>query len=93
MTQFSANVSLAMTSGIQVDGKERLKWVVDYLMSRGHKEAKRLKRHDELWQNMSSKHPWIRMFEKFHIKSLEVRLRLAFDACNDCRADTLSARS
>ena len=49
VTQLSANGRLPMASGIRVDGKERLKFVVDHLMSRAHEEAKRLKTHDELW--------------------------------------------
>ena len=93
VTQFSANGRLPMASGIRVDGKERLKCVVDHLMSRAHEEAKRLKTHDELWKNKSSEHPWIRMFEKCQKNTLELLLRLAVDAYNDCRAETLSARS
>ena len=33
-----------MASGIRVDGKERLKIFVEYLISRAQEEAKRLKR-------------------------------------------------
>ena len=93
VTQFSANGRLPMASGIPFDGKERLKCVVDHLMSRAHEEAKRLKSHDELWKNMSSEHPWIRIFEKCQKNTLEFLLRLAVDAYNDCRAETLSASS
>ena len=91
--QFSANGRLPMASGIRVDGKERLKCVVDHLVSRAHEEAKRLKTHDELWKNKSSEHPWIRMFSKCQKNTLEFLLRLAVDTYNDCRAETLSARS
>ena len=62
VAQFSANGRLPMASGIRVDGRERLKCVVDHLVSRAHEEAKRLETHDELWKNKSSEHPWIRMF-------------------------------
>ena len=60
---------------------------------KGHEEAKRLKTHDELWKNKSSEHPWIRMFSKCQKNTLEFLLRLAVDTYNDCRAETLSARS
>ena len=49
VTQLSANSSLPMASGILADGKERLKFVKDHLISRAHEEAKRLNTHDELW--------------------------------------------
>jgi len=91
--QFSANGRLPMASGIRVDGRERLKCVVDHLVSRAHEEAKRLETHDELWKNKSSEHPWIRMFSKCQKNTLEFLLRLAVDTYNDCRAETLSARS
>ena len=60
---------------------------------RAHGEAKRLKAHDEMWKNKSSEHPWIRIFEKCQKNTFEFLLRLAVDAHNDCRAETLSARS
>ena len=77
----------------RVDGKERLKCVIDHLVSRAHEEAKRLKTHDELWKNKCSEHPWIRMFSKCQKNTLKFLLRLAVDTYNDCRAETLSARS
>ena len=40
MKQFSANGRLPMASGIRVDGKERLKCVVDHLVSRDTKKLK-----------------------------------------------------
>ena len=93
VTQLSANGRLPMASGIRVDGKEQFKCAFDHLMSRAHEEAKRLKTHDELWQNKSSEHPWIRMFEKCLKNTLEFLLRLTVDAYNDCRVETLGARS
>ena len=42
---------------------------------------------------MSTDHPWVRMIEKHKKETLEFLLRLAVDVYNDCRAETLSARS
>ena len=81
IVKFSVNGRLPVASGVRIDI-----WST-------HNESKRLKEHEDTWRSMSTDHPWVRMIEKHKKETLEFLLRLAVDVYNDCRAETLSARS
>ena len=48
---------------------------------------------DEAWNNTSDNHPWVKVMKKCKAETLEFILCLAVDAYNDCRVETVSARS
>ncbi len=77
--KFSVNERLLMAFGVRIDGKEKLKWIVDHLESPAHNESKRLKEHEDTWKSMSTDHPWVRMMERYKKETLEFLLRLAVD--------------
>ena len=56
VVKFSVNGRLPMASGVRIDGKEKLKWVIDHLESPSHNESKRLKEHEDTWRSMSIIH-------------------------------------
>ena len=92
MRRFANNARIPLASGIRVDGKDRLCWVVDHLLSPAHKEALHLKQLDEAWNNTSDSHLWVKVMKNCKAETLEFLLRLAVHAYNDCRVETLSAR-
>ena len=83
--KFANNGRIPLPCGVRVDGKDRLSNVVDHLFSPAHNEALRLKQLDELWNNSSDSHPWIKVRKKCKAETLEILLRLAVDVYNDCR--------
>ena len=89
----SPNNHLPIANGVRVDGKDRLKHVVDHLNSSAHDEAIRLKNCDQTWASKSDSHPWIKLFNKWHSEQLKFLVRIAVDAYNDSQVETLSARS
>ena len=78
---------------MRVDGKDRLKHVVDHLLSHAHEEAVRLNDCDRAWSDKSDRHPWIRAFKKWNDEKLQALVRIAIDAYNDTQFETVSARS
>ena len=92
MSATANNGRIPLASGIHVDGKDRLCWVVEYLLSPAHKEALSQEQLDEAWHNTSDSHPWVKLMKNCKAETLEFLLRLAVDAYNDCRVETLSAR-
>ena len=91
--KMSANNHLSIANGVRVDGKDRLKHVVDHLKSSAHEEAIRLENCDQAWASKSDSHPWIKLFNKWHSEQLKFLVRIAVDAYNDSQVETLSARS
>ena len=89
--RMSANNHLPIANGVRVDGKDRLKYVVDHLNSSAHEEAIRLQNCDQAWESKSDSHPWIKLFNKWHSEQLKFLVQIAVDAYNDSRV-TLSAR-
>ena len=57
--KMSANNHLPIANGVRVDGKDRLKHVVDHL---AYQEAMRLEYCDQAWTSKSDSHPWIELF-------------------------------
>ena len=80
VAKFSVNRRLLMASEVRIDGKEKLKWVIDHLESPSHNESKRLKEHEDTWRSISTDHPWARMIEK-HKKETGADL-----GCRNCLA-------
>ena len=91
MIKFTSNGQLPISAGIRVDGKDRLKNVIDHLESPVHAEAARLEEYEELWGTLSEKHPWARIMKKKRIETLQSLVRIAVNVYNDARAETLSA--
>ena len=83
---------MPVASGVCVDGKDRLRLIVDHLHSPAHKEALKLKQLDEAWRNSSDSHPWVKVIKQCKTQTLEFLLRMAVDVYNDCRVKTPSAR-
>ena len=54
--KFANNGQIPFARGICVDGKDRLRWVVDHLLLPAHKEALHLKQLDEAWNNTLGSH-------------------------------------
>jgi hypothetical protein len=91
--KMTSNCQLPIANGVRVDGKDRLKHVVDHLLSPAHEEAERLNDCDKTWCDKSDKHPWVRVFKKWNDEKLQGLVRIAIDAYNDSQVETLSARS
>lgn len=88
-----SNCQLPIANGVRVDGKDRLKHVVDHLLSHAHEEAVRLNDCDRAWNDKSDRHPWVRFFKKWNDEKLQALVRIAIDAYNDSQVETVSARS
>ena len=93
MRKINVNGRIPVASGVCVDGKDRLRLIVDHLLSPAHNEALRLKQLDKAWNNSSDSHPWVKVMKQCKTQTLEFLLRMAVDVYNDCRVETLSARS
>jgi len=91
--RFTVNGRIPVAQGIRVDGKDRLRLIVDHLCSAAHEEALRLKKLDDAWKDMSDAHPWVRIVKKCKAETLQLLLKLAVDVYNDCRVETVSAWS
>ena len=76
----SADNHLPIANGVLVDGKDRLKHVVDHLNSSAHEEAMRLESCDQAWASKSDNHSWIKLFNKLHSEQLKFLVRIAVDA-------------
>ncbi len=87
--KFCLNQSIPVASGVRVDGKDRLRLIVDHLLSPAHNEGLRLKQMDEAWNNSPTSHPWVMVMKKCKTQTLEFLLRMAVDVYNDCRVETL----
>ncbi|CAB3977527.1 E3 SUMO- ligase KIAA1586-like isoform X2, partial [Paramuricea clavata] len=59
--KMTSNCQLPIANGVRVDGKDRLKHVVDHLLSPAHEEAERLNDCDKTWCDKSDKHPWVQI--------------------------------
>ena len=88
--KLASNGRIPVAGGIRVDGKNRLKLIVDHLLSPAHEEELRLKQHDEMWSSNSDSHPWVKLMKKCTTETLEFLVRMAVDAYNDCQVETLS---
>ena len=86
-------LTIICPNGVRVDGKDRLKHVVNHLNSSAHEEAIRLENCDQAWASKSDSHPWIKLFNKWHSEQLKFLVRISVDAYNDSKVETLSARS
>ena len=91
--KLTTNRQLPIAYGVRVDGKDRLKHVVDYLLSPAHEEVIRLNDCDKAWSDMSDCHLWVRVFTKWNDEKLQCLVRIAVDAYNDSQVETISARS
>ncbi len=91
--KMTSNCQLPIANGVRVDGKDRLKHVVDHLLSPAHEEAVRLNDCDRAWSDKSDKHPWVRVFQKWNDEKLQCLVRIAVDVYNDSQVETVSARS
>ena len=76
---------IPVASGVLVDGKDRLRLIVDHLLSPAHKEALELEQLDEAWRNSSHSHPWVKVMKQCKTQTLEFLLRMAVDVYNHCR--------
>ena len=61
VSKMNANNHLPIENGMRVDGKDRLKHVIDHLNSSAHDEAIRLKNCEQAWASKSDSHPWIKL--------------------------------
>ena len=91
--RYATNGRIPVGSGVRIDGKDRLRLLVDHLLSSAHNEALRLQKLEEAWSLSSDSHPWVKVMKQCKTQTLEFLLRLAVDVYNDCRVETLSARS
>ena len=55
--RFANNGRIPLAWGVRVDGKDRLRNVIDHLFSPAHSESLRLKQLEESWNNTSDSHP------------------------------------
>ena len=60
--KMSVSNHLPIANGMRVDGKDRLKHVVDHLNSPAYEEAMRLENCDQAWTSKSDSHPCIKLF-------------------------------
>ena len=58
--RYATNGRIPVASGVWVDGKDRLRLLVDHLLSSAHNEALRLQKHEEAWSLSSASHPWVK---------------------------------
>ena len=72
--KMSANNHLPIANGVRVDGKDRLKHIVDHLNSSAHEEAIRIENCDQAWASNSDSHSWIKLFNKWHSEQLKFLL-------------------
>ena len=91
--RFAVNGRIPIVRGIRVDGKDRLRTLIDHLFSSIHNEALRLKQLEDAWNLSSDSHPWVKVMKQCKAQTLEFLIRMAVDVYNDCRVETLSARS
>ena len=57
--------------GTLVDGKDRLRLVVDHLYSPAHEEVLRLKKLDYALKDISDEHRWVRIIKKCKADTLQ----------------------
>lgn len=91
--KFARNGIVPIASGIRVESKERLKLVVDHLLSDIHKKVEEHETLELKWKQGSLSHPWTATLTKQPAHVMEFLIRLAFDVYSDSLIETASAFS
>ena len=80
-----------MIHGIRVEGKQKLKRIVDHLESKPQTSAVLEKKQQVMWKTVSGDHSWDKLLRKHDASVVKLLLRLAIDVYNDSLSETLPA--
>jgi hypothetical protein len=79
--------------GIRADGEDRLKLIIDHMLSEVHKAVIRRQTMDTEWHKGSDKHPWLKVLKSHNAQVVRFLVGMAYDVYNDCVCETVSANS
>jgi hypothetical protein len=79
----SKNGRCPLANGVRADDKERIKTVIDHLLSQSHAAVVKHKDLEEKYKKQSDKHPWLSLLKKQRAEKVDFLIKLCVDVYND----------